>query len=127
MTAAAALTLSILLAGLAVFQASLAAGAPLGHFAWGGQYRTLPTGLRIGSVVAIGIYAVIAAVALQKAGLVAWLPGGDWISVAAWVAAAYLATGIPLNAISRSRAERLTMTPIVVLLFGLMLVVALGL
>ncbi|WP_332701620.1 hypothetical protein [Devosia sp.] len=127
MTAAAALALSILLAGLAVLQAGLAAGAPLGHFAWGGQYRTLPTGLRIGSLVAIVIYAVIAAIALQKAGLVAWLPGGDWIGIAAWVAVAYLATGIPLNAISHSRPERLTMTPIVALLFVLTLVVALGL
>lgn len=127
MTAAAALALSIVLTGLALFQAGLAAGAPLGHFAWGGQHRTLPTGLRIGSLVAILIYAAIAAIALQKAGLVAWLPGGDWISIAVWVAVAYLATGIPLNAISRSAAERLTMTPIVTVLFVLALVVALGL
>ena len=127
MTAAAAGALTIILAVLAAFQASLAAGAPLGHFAWGGQHRILPPALRIGSLVAIVIYAAIAAIALQKAGLVALLPGGDWIGIAAWVAAAYLATGIPLNAISRSRSERLTMTPLVTLLFALVLIVALGL
>ena len=127
MTTIAAGALTIILLGLAVFQLALAAGAPLGHLAWGGQHRVLPTGLRIGSIVAIIIYAAIAGVALAKAGLIA-LPGGDgWLPAAAWVAVAYLATGIPLNAISRSRPERLTMTPLVTLLLVLALVVALGL
>lgn len=126
MAAIAAITLTAILAGLAVFQLTLAAGAPLGHFAWGGQHRVLPAQLRVGSLVSILIYAAIAIIALHKAGLVVWWPG-DWIGLAAWIAAAYLATGIPLNAISRSRPEQLTMTPLVALLFALTLVVALGL
>jgi hypothetical protein len=122
----AALTACAILLALAVFQIALVAGAPLGHFAWGGSHRVLPGRLRAGSVVAVVIYAAIAAVTLQRAGVVTTLPPSV-ADAGIWVATAYLALGIPLNAISRSRAERLTMTPIVLVLFVLLLVVALGL
>lgn len=127
MSASAAIAMSVLLAGLAIFQASLVGGAPLSRFAWGGQHERLPASLRVGSVIAILLYAGFAAVVLQMAGVVTLLPHGGWLGIAAWVLVAYCALGIPMNAISRSRAERLTMTPIVVLLFVLSLVVALGL
>lgn len=127
MSVVAAITITVILAALAVFQAALAAGAPLGRFAWGGQHERLPTGLRVGSLVAILLYAGFAAVLLQQAGVVALLPGGTWLGIAAWVVVSYCAIGIPMNAISRSRPERLTMTPLVAVLFALSLVVALGL
>jgi hypothetical protein len=126
MSVTAAIILCVLLAGLAVFQATLVAGAPLGRFAWGGQHERLPTGLRIGSAIAIVIYAGIGTVMLQKAGIAALLPSGDWPGIAAWVVVAYLALGVPLNAISRSRPEQLVMTPLVALLLALALVVTLG-
>lgn len=127
MSYAAAIAMVAILAGLAIFQAGLVAGAPLGRFAWGGQHERLPTALRIGSLIAILIYAAFAAIVLQRAGIVALLPGGDWLGIASWVVVGYCALGIPMNAISRSRPERLTMTPLVTRLFGLSLVVALGL
>ena len=127
MSAVAAITITVLLAGLAVFQGALATGAPLGRFAWGGQHERLPVGLRIGSLVAIVLYAGFAAILLQQAGVIALLPGGTWLGIAAWVVVGYCAIGIPMNAISRSRAERLTMTPLVAVLFALSLIVALGL
>lgn len=127
MSAVAAIAISIILAGLAIFQAALAAGAPLGRFAWGGQHERLPAPLRIGSLVSILIYAGFAAVLLQQAGVVALLPAGAWLGVAAWIVVGYSALGVPLNAISRSLPERLTMTPIVALLLALSLIVALGL
>ena len=55
-----AIALSVILLALAIFQLALALGAPLGRFAWGGQHRVLPVRLRIGSAIAIVIYAVIA-------------------------------------------------------------------
>jgi hypothetical protein len=113
-------------AGLGLFQGGLALGAPLGAFAWGGQHRRLPPTLRIGSVVAICIYAAIIIIALRRTGLIDWPSNGDWTAPAAWVVVAYLSLGVPLNAISRSRPERLVMTPVVVLLLGLSLVVALA-
>ena len=48
-----ALALTVILAALAVFQLALAAGAPLGRFAWGGSHEVLPPRLRVGSLVSI--------------------------------------------------------------------------
>jgi hypothetical protein len=113
-----------LLAALAVFQGLLVAGAPLGRFAWGGQHVVLPTNLRIGSVISIGSYAIFAVVILQAAGSVAVLPEG-LVDVAIWVLAGFFAIGIVMNAVSRSRPERLVMTPVGLLLAAICLVLAL--
>ena len=125
MTVIAAWTACVVLAALAVFQAALVAGAPLGHFAWGGQHRVLPRGFRIGSVVSIVLYAAFAITILQRAGVLAWVPDGV-ATIGIWVIAVYSALGIPLNAISRSLPERFTMTPVVTVLFVLVLTVAMG-
>jgi hypothetical protein len=125
MQVAAATAVVVVLAGVAVFQLALIAGAPLGHFAWGGQHRVLPNGLRIGSAISIAIYALIAAAILDRAGLLAILPAGV-DTVVAWVIAGYFGFGIVLNAISRSVPERLTMTPIVLFLTALCVIVASG-
>jgi hypothetical protein len=122
---AAAIALTIILAVLAVFQLALALGAPIGRFAWGGQHRVLPTKLRIGSLVSIVIYAVIALLALDRSGAIDVVPDGV-STVGMWIVFAYFVLGIPLNAISRSKPERYTMTPIVTVLAALSLLVALG-
>lgn len=121
----AAFALCVILAVLAVFQLALALGAPLGRFAWGGQHRVLPTRLRIGSLVSIVVYAVIAVLALDRAGAIDVV--SDVVStVGMWVVFGYFVLGIPMNAISRSRAERYTMTPVVIVLAALSLLIALG-
>jgi hypothetical protein len=106
---------TVLLGCLAVFQVSLAAGAPLGRFAWGGQHTVLPQNLRVGSSVSVVLYAVFALLMLQAAGALDVLPSGV-VDVALWVLTAYFALGILLNAVSRSRPERLVMTPVVLVL-----------
>ena len=119
-----AVVFCLLLAALAVFQAALIAGAPLGEYAWGGQHRVLPRRLRIGSVVSIVLYLLFALIALAKAGVVHLFPGTPVVDIAMWGIAGYLALGIPLNAISRSRKERFVMTPTVVVLAGLAITLA---
>jgi thiol:disulfide interchange protein len=116
--AVAAVVVSVLLAALALFQVALVAGAPLGRFAWGGRSEVLPPALRIGSVVSVVLYA-----------LIAWLvwravdrPEDGWI----WLVTAYFALGIVLNAMSRSRPERLVMTPVVLVLAASCLVIAMA-
>jgi hypothetical protein len=121
----AALTGAVVLGGLAVFQALLISGAPLGRFAWGGRHEVLPLRLRIGSVVSVALYAFFAVLMLQAADAVAVLPEGV-VGVAVWALAGYFALGIALNAASRSRPERLVMTPVVVLLTVVCVVLALG-
>ena len=121
----AAIALVVILSLLAVFQLALALGAPLGRFAWGGQHRVLPARLRIGSLVSIVIYAIIAVLALDRVALIDVVP--DVVStVGMWVVFAYFVIGIPLNAISRSKPERYVMTPVVAILAVLSLLVALS-
>jgi hypothetical protein len=126
MAATAAIIFTILMAGLAIFQLALVLGAPLGHFAWGGQNRVLPTGFRVGSGIAIGLYGVFSAVLLMRAGLVPAWPDAGWVSPLTWAVVAYLGLGVVVNAISRSLPERLVMTPLVALLFALSLLIALA-
>ena len=122
----AAIAATLVLAGLAVFQLLLASGRPWGRFAWGGQHDVLPTRWRIGSLVSVVLYAVMAALLLDRAGVVdTGLPAGV-VTVGTWVVTGYFALGIVANLASRSRAERLVMTPTVAVLFGLALVVALS-
>lgn len=40
------------------FQVALAAGAPLGHAAWGGTHAHLSTAQRVGSAISVGFYAL---------------------------------------------------------------------
>ncbi|MDP9843944.1 hypothetical protein [Streptosporangium lutulentum] len=114
----------ILLALLAVFQIALAAGAPLGRFAWGGQYDVLPRNLRIGSVVAVPIYVVFALFLLSKAGLVSII-GEPLLTIGMWVIVIYLVLNSVLNLLSRSKFERSVMTPVALVLGAVFLVVTL--
>jgi hypothetical protein len=110
---------------LAVFQLALVAGAPWGRFAWGGQNVVLPANLRIGSAVAVVLYGAFALLMLEAAGRVGVLPQG-FVGVAIWVLTAYFALGIVMNAVSRSRPERLVMTPVSLALATVCLVLALN-
>ena len=121
----AAVVACVLLAGLAVFQGLLVAGRPLGRFAWGGQNEVLPTGLRVGSVVSIVLYGFFALLLLTAAGLLTVLPDG-FVQVATWVLTGYFLLGVGMNAASRSRPERLVMTPVVLLLAVCCLLLAVG-
>ena len=78
-----------------------------------------------GSLVSIALYAAFAVLVLAAAGAVALLPDG-FVAVAIWVLTGYFVLGIAMNAISRSRPERLVMTPVVALLAAACLVLALG-
>ena len=125
MFAAAVISLT-LLALLVVFQVLLIAGVPIGNFAWGGQHKTLPRNLRIGSVFSIVIYAFIAALIVSKAGLWQLIPQGTFLDITLWVVFAYLALGVVMNAISRSKPERYTMTPVALVLAVCIFVIANG-
>jgi thiol:disulfide interchange protein len=114
----AAVVVSVVLAGLAVFQLALVAGAPLGRFAWGGRSEVLPTALRVGSVVSVVSYAAIAWLVWRAVGQ----PDDRWI----WGITAFFGVGVLMNAASRSRPERVVMTPVVTLLAGSCLLIALA-
>ena len=124
---AAAVVAYALLGALVVLQIALAAGAPLGHLAWGGTYRVLPRGLRIASAVSVLVYALFAWII---AGAVASLDRfGDHIPdkpVGIWVLTGYFGLGVVVNLVSRSRPERFVMTPVAAVLCACCLVIALA-
>ncbi|MDA0301693.1 MAG: hypothetical protein O2822_04130, partial [Chloroflexi bacterium] len=98
----------VLIVVVAAFQGALAAGAPLGAAAWGGQSPgVLPPRLRLTSAfVALVVYPAIAAFILDAAGVVeaGWL--GRSRALEMWGLTAFFALGAVLNALSRSRPER---------------------
>lgn len=97
-----------LLAVVAAFQLGLAAGAPWGAAAWGGQHPgVLPRNLRIASgVAAVVVYPLLIALVLASAGLITdgWLPVDGTLIM--WVLAALLGVGAVMNFISPSPPER---------------------
>jgi hypothetical protein len=119
-----AVAVCVVLAGLAVFQGALISGAPLGRMAWGGQHVVLPVRLRIGIALSILLYALFGYAGLAKAGLVPLLVNEAFTAIFVWVLVAYFALGVLMNAISRSKPERLTMTPVAAALLGLYLFLA---
>lgn len=121
----AAIGFVALITVLAGFQVALACGAPLGQFAWGGQHPgTLPIAFRIGSAVSVLIYGFFATIVLDQAGLIDVYPEA-FAQVAIWFVVGFLALGMLANAASRSKPERVVMTPVALVLAVLSLVVAL--
>ncbi|WP_308799984.1 hypothetical protein [Agromyces silvae] len=115
----------VLLAALSVLQLMVAAGLPYGRLVWGGGHRVLPRGLRVGSAISVLVYAAFAWVLLARAGA---LEGDEStvVVVLTWVLLGYFVVGTMMNLISRSRAERLVMTPTCAALAVATLIVALS-
>jgi hypothetical protein len=125
-TTFAAVLACTLLGALAVFQVLLVLGAPLGRFAWGGQHRVLPTRFRVGSIVSVLIYALLAVVVLARAGLVETGVSDGFLRTTTWIVVAYFFLGIGMNLASRSKPERAVMSPVAAVLCALCAVVAIG-
>jgi len=104
------------LLGLVVFQFMLIVGAPLGHFAWSGQHKVLPNKLRIASSFSILLYILFSLFLISKAGIIEIISDSAILSVGMWTFTIYFMLGVVLNFISRSRKERLLMTPIAAIL-----------
>jgi hypothetical protein len=108
----AAIVAAIGYLGIAGFQVALALGAPLGHAAWGGKHRVLPTRLRVASGVAAVIWIVGAVIVLGRAGFEV-SPFSDTVDRSGtWFLVGLLAVGTLMNAASSSRWERLVWAPV---------------
>jgi hypothetical protein len=111
--------------GVALFQLSLALGAPLGHAAWGGAHAQLPAGLRLGSALSAGLLVIAAFIVMGRAGY--WASGvpfgifrwGTWALVPAMTLSALG------NFASSSRWEKVLLGPVALLLAVLCLILAL--
>ncbi|MEO6825725.1 MAG: hypothetical protein ABI255_10780 [Microbacteriaceae bacterium] len=72
------------------------------------------------------LYVVIAIIFLERAEIAHFIGSVTAVHVAAWVVFGYFVLGILMNAVSRSKRERFTMTPVTIVLAALAFVVALG-
>ena len=97
---------------ISVIQLLLAIGLPLGKLAFGGKYEKLPTNMRIMSIVSIGIFTVASIAILERAGLLIIFNIPIFTLVFVWIIAIYLAFNTMLNIMSKSKQEKLIMTPL---------------
>lgn len=122
----AALVFALVGAGVVAFQVALALGAPWGTYAMGGAFPgRFPPGLRVlaaiqGALIAALGLGVLSAGGVALAGIAQAVP---WI---AWLAVAFSALAVALNAISRSAGERRVWVPVAVVLLVTSLLVATG-
>lgn len=97
-----------LLAVVTLFQLALAAGAPWGAAAWGGNHPgRLPTRLRVASGVAgLVVYPLLIAALLEAGGALdsRWIPRPG--PTALWTLTGFFGLGVVANLVSRSRVER---------------------
>lgn len=99
------------------FQIGLAAGAPWGAAAWGGQHVHLPAGLRAASAVSVLVLVALATAVLRFAG---WRtpvgPPAGWLRPVVWAVTGFAVLNTLANLASRSAAERTIMAPATVAL-----------
>jgi hypothetical protein len=116
---ALAIALSALVGVQVIFHALLAAGVPWGRAAWGGQHEVLPTGFRIGSVFSALFFVFAILIALSRGDVIS-LFGRGLTTVFFWIYTIYFGIGTVMNALSRSKIERVWV-PVVAVMFVLSL------
>ncbi len=118
----AAHAVTIGFAAMLAFQVALAAGAPLGHAAWGGTHAHLSTAQRVGSAISVAFYAVAILVVRRRA-------SGRQARRYSWSTPALvgiLGLSALMNAASSSPWERYVLAPVALALAVLCAVVAHG-
>ena len=107
-------------AGLAAFQAALAAGAPLGNAAWGGAHAELTSGQRVGSGAAV--FAYVAAICIVR-GRTAGRRERPY-RWGTWVLVGILGLASIANVASESQWESYVLAPVAIVLAALCFLVA---
>lgn len=122
-----ALVLAGILGSLTFFQLLIAIGSPLGEWAYGGFHKgVLPLKLRVSSAIAVLLWAGAVLLVLDVGGHINVGIDPEWRSRMLMVLLVLMGLGSVLNAISKSRKERLLWTPVSAVSFLLSLVLLLG-
>ena len=122
----ASILAALVLSFVAIFQILLAIGLPLGAAAWGGTHRVLPPRFRTASALSSILLGLAAWIVLARTGLVTipWQPSA--VRVGTWIAFSFLTLNIVSNFVSKSRIERMVMTPVAFVCSVCLLVAALS-
>ena len=110
----ASLIVVVISLGVFAFQIALVAGAPWGEYTMGGQNKgILPTQLRIGAAVSAVIMLAQAGHYLAQAGVLPKLVENQgWNTAINWIWFGFTVAGLIMNSISRSKKERNTWVPV---------------
>ncbi len=111
-----AVTASIGFIGLAIFQLLLALGKPYGKAAWGGKHEILPVPLRFASLGAILIFIILTLSILEKAHIIFVINNENFVTYAIWIFSFFFSVNTLGNFLSKSKIEKVIMTPVSLLL-----------
>ena len=103
---------SLILAGVMVLYVLLALGAPLGEYAMGGKQRVLPSRLRLLAVLSALIQLFAILVLLQLGGIYSIGLPDNLARALGYFFGAYLVLNTLGNFFSKSKKERILMTPL---------------
>jgi hypothetical protein len=118
------IVLSVMLAVMAVFQLLLALGRPYGKMAWGGQHEgVLPQKYRVGSIFSFALYVFLITVVLSRTGVIN-LYSESFENMFMWISTVIFGLNIPMNAVSKSKPERLW-APYAAVMFIISLIIVL--
>lgn len=123
----AALIQAVIALGVAIFQIALVAGAPLGEYTMGGQHPgKLPGQFRVTAAVSAVIMVAQSGHYLAQAGILnpALSPGQN--AIVNWFWFGFAVLGLIVNSISRSKKERNTWVPVLLVSAICTLLVALN-
>ena len=123
----AALIQAVIALGVAIFQIALVAGAPLGEYTMGGQHPgKLPGQFRATAAVSAVIMVAQSGHYLAQAGILnpALSPGQN--AIVNWFWFGFAVLGLIVNSISRSKKERNTWVPVLLVSAICTLLVALN-
>ena len=117
---------AILAGSLVAFQLLLAAGLPFGKMAWGGENAKLSKKLRISSFISSLILVYASVVLLEKAGLVNIIDNNTAINISAWIYVFVFGLSTLGNITSKSKYEKIVMTPVAIYLVVAFLIAIVG-
>ena len=123
----AALIQAVIALGVAIFQIALVAGAPLGEYTMGGQHPgKLPGQFRVTAAVSAIIMVAQSGHYLAQAGILspALSPGQN--AIVNWFWFGFAVLGLIVNSISKSKKERNTWVPVLLVSAVCTLLVALN-
>lgn len=116
---------AIMFVSIAVFQVLLSLGFPLGEFAMGGFHKVLPKKLRIVSVFNAIILLFMGFIFLQHTNVFHAFNFSS-TNIFVWAITIFLGFNTIANIVSRSRKERVVMTPLSSIAFLLCLFISLS-
>ncbi|WP_409295676.1 hypothetical protein V1498_19770 [Peribacillus sp. SCS-26] len=97
---------------VAVLYILLALGLPYGDFAMGGRYKVMPRQMRVVCLISVCLQFVAILILLQAGHVIAVDALRSMATGACYVFAFYLTVNTIFNAFSKSKKERLVMTPL---------------